>query len=152
LIAAIARAVGLVLALGSTGCREPEATPEGDQGASPPSALGAQDPAGGSPKAFGAAGDEPQGPPKTACPALLQDAGVAHCKSLQLGGLLWRLPTLQELEAWRGNAALVGYDVFHWSGTAWSDDPGQFWIYDPGSGAKTTAKPDRKPFTIRCVA
>jgi hypothetical protein len=104
------------------------------------------------PKAFGAAGDEPQGPPKTACPALLQDAGVAHCKSLQLGGLLWRLPTLQELESWRGNAALVGYDVFHWSGTAWSDDPGQFWIYDPGSGAKTTAKPDRKPFTIRCVA
>jgi hypothetical protein len=87
-----------------------------------------------------------------ACPALLQDAGVAHCKSLQLGGLLWRLPTLQELEGWRGNAALVGYDVFHWSGTAWTDDPGQFWIYDPGSGAKTTAKPDRKPFTIRCVA
>lgn len=87
-----------------------------------------------------------------ACPALLQDAGVAHCKALQLGGLLWRLPTVQELEAWRGNAALVGYDVFHWSGTAWNEDPTQFWIYDPGSGAKTTAKPDRKPFTIRCVA
>ena len=87
-----------------------------------------------------------------ACPALLQDAGVAHCKALQLGGLLWRLPTLQELESWRGNPALAGYDVFHWSGTAWEDDPAQFWMYDPGSGAKTTAKPDRKPFTIRCVA
>jgi hypothetical protein len=86
------------------------------------------------------------------CPALLQDAGVAHCKSLALGGLLWRLPTLEELEAWRGNSALVGYDVFHWSGTAWNEDPAQWWIYDPGSGAKTTAKPDRKPFTIRCVA
>ena len=87
-----------------------------------------------------------------ACPALLQDAGVAHCKSLQLGGLLWRLPTLEELESWKGNPALVGYDVFHWSGSAWDEDPGQFWIFDPGSGAKTTAKPDRKPFTIRCVA
>lgn len=87
-----------------------------------------------------------------ACPALLQDAGVAHCKALGLGGLLWRLPTLAELEAWRGNPALVGYDVFHWSGSAWDEDPAQFWIYDPGSGAKTTAKPDRKPFTIRCVA
>ncbi len=87
-----------------------------------------------------------------ACPALLQDVGVAHCKLLALGGLLWRLPTLQELEAWRGNPALVGYDVFYWSGTAWNEDPAQFWIYDPGSGAKTTAKPDRKPFTIRCVA
>jgi hypothetical protein len=87
-----------------------------------------------------------------ACPALLQDAGVAHCKALGLGGLLWRLPTLEELESWRGNPALVGYDVFHWSGTAWNEDPAQFWIYDPGSGAKTTAKPDRKPFTIRCVA
>lgn len=87
-----------------------------------------------------------------ACPALLQDAGVAHCKALGLGGLLWRLPTLQELESWRGNPALVGYDVFHWSGTAWDEDPAQLWIYDPGSGAKTTAKPDRKPFTIRCVA
>lgn len=87
-----------------------------------------------------------------ACPALLQDAGVAHCQSLKLGGLLWRLPTLEELEAWRGNAALTGYDVFHWSGTAWDEDLAQFWIYDPGSNAKTTAKPDRKPFTIRCVA
>lgn len=87
-----------------------------------------------------------------ACPALLQDAGVAHCTSLKLGGLLWRLPTLAELESWKGNADLVGYDVFHWSGTAWDEDPKQFWIYDPGSGSKTTAKPDRKPFTIRCVA
>lgn len=86
------------------------------------------------------------------CPALLQDAGSAHCKSLALGGLAWRLPTLAELEAWRGNPALVDYDVFHWSGSAWDEDPGQLWIYDPGSGSKTTAKPDRKPFTIRCVA
>jgi hypothetical protein len=87
-----------------------------------------------------------------ACPTLLQDAGVAHCKALGLGGLSWRLPTLEELESWRGNPALVGYDVFHWSSSAWNEDPAQFWMYDPGSGAKTTAKPDRKPFTIRCVA
>lgn len=87
-----------------------------------------------------------------ACPALLQDAGAAHCKALALGGLAWRLPTVEELESWRGNAALSGFDVFHWSGSAWEEDPGQYWIYDPGSGAKTTAKPDRKPFTIRCVA
>lgn len=86
------------------------------------------------------------------CPALLQDAGVAHCKALALGGLLWRLPTLEELESWRGHPGLVGFDVFHWSGTTWDEDPAQIWIYDPGSGAKTTAKPDRKPFTIRCVA
>ncbi|MCX4240617.1 hypothetical protein [Paraliomyxa miuraensis] len=86
------------------------------------------------------------------CPALLQDAGAAHCKSLTLGGLSWRLPTVEELESWRGNEALSGYDVFHWSGSAWDEDPGQFWMYDPGSGSKTTAKPDRKPFTIRCVA
>lgn len=87
-----------------------------------------------------------------ACPALLQDAGAAHCKGLTLGGLAWRLPTVDELERWKGNAALVGYDVFHWSGTAWDEDPTQYWIFDPGSGAKTTAKPDRKPFTIRCAA
>lgn len=86
------------------------------------------------------------------CPALLQDAGVAHCQALTLGGLSWRLPTLAELEAWKGRAELGGYDVFHWSGSAWDEDPQQFWIFDPGSGAKTTAKPDRKPFTIRCVA
>jgi hypothetical protein len=86
------------------------------------------------------------------CPTLLQDAGAAHCKALTLGDLSWRLPTVEELESWRGNEALSGYDVFHWSDSAWNEDPGQFWIYDPGSGSKTTAKPDRKSFTIRCVA
>lgn len=87
-----------------------------------------------------------------ACPSLLQDAGAAHCKALTLGELTWRLPTIAELEQWRGHESLVGFDVFHWSGSAWDEDPAQFWMYDPGSGSKTTAKPDRKPFTIRCVA
>ncbi len=86
------------------------------------------------------------------CPELLQAAGATHCEELTLGGLSWRLPTLTELESWKGNAALSGYDVFHWSGTEWEEGPGQVWIYDPGTGSKTTTKPDRKPFTIRCVA
>lgn len=90
--------------------------------------------------------------PPHACPSLLQDAGAAHCAGLKLGALRWRLPTLKELEAWRGHDQLAGYDVFHWSGSAWEEDPAQWWIYDPGSGSKTTAKPDRKPFTIRCAA
>lgn len=88
----------------------------------------------------------------SSCPALLQDAGAAHCAGLSLGSLTWRLPTLAELEGWKGNAELTGFDVFHWSGSAWEEDAAQFWIFDPGSGSKTTAKPDRKPFTIRCVA
>ncbi|MCA9653679.1 MAG: hypothetical protein H6712_26465 [Myxococcales bacterium] len=88
----------------------------------------------------------------TSCPTLLQDAGAAHCAGLELGGLSWRLPTLAELESWKGNAELSGFDVFHWSGSAWEEDAAQLWILDPGSDAKTTAKPDRKPFTIRCVA
>lgn len=86
------------------------------------------------------------------CPSLMHAAGVAHCEALTLGSLKWRLPSIQELESWRGDARLRAFDVFHWSGTAWEDDPGQVWIYDPGSGAKTTAPPTRKPFTIRCVA
>lgn len=88
----------------------------------------------------------------SSCPSLLQDAGAAHCEGLSLGSLRWRLPTLVELESWKGNEALVGFDVFHWSGSPWEEDPEQLWIFDPGSGSKTTAKPDRKPFTIRCVA
>lgn len=86
------------------------------------------------------------------CPPMLQDAGAKHCKELTLGELSWQLPTLEQLESWKDEAALSGFDVFHWSGSAWDEDPAQFWIYDPGSGSKTTAKPDRKPFTIRCVA
>lgn len=86
------------------------------------------------------------------CPMLLQGPGAAHCRGLTLGALTWRLPSLSELESWKGNAALAGYDVFHWSGTAWDEDPELLWIFDPGSGSKTTTKPTRKPFTIRCVA
>jgi hypothetical protein len=86
------------------------------------------------------------------CPTLMQAEGAAHCAGLELGGLSWRLPTVDELQSWRGNAALTGYDVFHWSGTPWDEDPTQVWIYDPGSDAKTTTPPTRKPFTIRCVA
>ena len=86
------------------------------------------------------------------CPSLMQEQGAAHCAALTLGGLTWRLPSFAELQAWRGNPALTGYDVFHWSGTPWDEDPTQLWIYDPGSDSKTTAPPTRKPFTIRCVA
>jgi hypothetical protein len=82
----------------------------------------------------------------------MQAEGAAHCEGLTLVGLKWRLPTIEELQSWRGNEALSGYDVFHWSGTVWDEDAGQVWIYDPGTDAKTTAKPTRKPFTIRCVA
>lgn len=47
----IARIVGSALVLGTVGCREPDALPTADRGAGPASPLGAQDPAGGSPKA-----------------------------------------------------------------------------------------------------
>lgn len=87
-----------------------------------------------------------------ACPELLQAPGAAHCAGLELGGMTWRLPKIEELLKWKGNEALHGFDVFHWSGSAWEDDAAQWWIYDPDSEMKTTAKPDRKPFTIRCVA
>ncbi|MEM7152735.1 MAG: hypothetical protein AAF799_07825 [Myxococcota bacterium] len=87
-----------------------------------------------------------------ACPDLMQKPGAEHCAGLQLGGLSWRLPTLEQLQSWRGNADLKRFDVMHWSGSVWKEDAGQVWIYDPGSNAKTTAKPDRKPFVIRCVA
>lgn len=86
------------------------------------------------------------------CPTLMHAEGASHCDTLALGSLKWRLPKIEELESWRGNAALTGFDVFHWSGSAWEDDASQVWIYDPGSAAKTTALPTRKPFTIRCVA
>lgn len=86
------------------------------------------------------------------CPPLHQDAGAAHCAGLSLGGMTWRLPSLAELERGVGHAELSRFEGFHWSGTAWNEDPAQFWIFDPTSGSKTTAKPDRKPFTIRCVA
>jgi len=86
------------------------------------------------------------------CPALLQVAGVAHCKALVLGGLAWRLPTQAELKSWRGKPALAGFDGFHWSSTPFADAPDQVWIYDPTSGSETTIPADRKPFTVRCVA
>ncbi len=85
------------------------------------------------------------------CPSMKHAEGKAYCEGLNTGGLTWRLPSLAELESWRGEASLTGYDVMHWTGTAWEEDAGQVWIYDPGSGAKTTAPPDRKAFTIRCV-
>ena len=86
------------------------------------------------------------------CPSMKHAEGKAYCEGLKTGDMTWRLPSLAELESWRGNAALTAFDVMHWTGTAWEEDAGQVWIYDPGSGAKTTAPPDRKPFTIRCVA
>lgn len=86
------------------------------------------------------------------CPDLMQKPGAEHCKGLGLGGLTWRLPEVKELESWKGNAELKRFDVMHWSGSVWKEDAKQVWIYDPGSGMKTTAKPDRKPFVIRCVA
>ncbi len=87
-----------------------------------------------------------------ACPSLLQPAGAAHCKALGLGGMTWRLPTRDELKAWRGKPELVGFEGFHWSGTPFEDAPGQVWIFDPTSGSETTIPGDRKPFAVRCVA
>jgi hypothetical protein len=86
------------------------------------------------------------------CPALLQPAGVDHCKSLETGGVAWRLPTHDELKSWRGKPGLTGFDGFHWSSTPFADAPGQVWIFDPTSGSETTIPKDRKPFTVRCVA
>ena len=86
------------------------------------------------------------------CPQLMHKYGKAHCEGLKTGGLTWRMPELKELESFKGNEGLTGFDVMHWTGTVWEEDAGQIWIYDPKSGAKTTAPPDRKPFTIRCVA
>jgi hypothetical protein len=88
----------------------------------------------------------------TACPSLLQPAGVAHCAALGLGGLTWRLPTRDEIASWRGKPGLVGAEGFHWSGTPFADDRAQVWIHDPSSGTETTIPPDRKPFKVRCVA
>lgn len=86
------------------------------------------------------------------CPSILQAAGEAHCAALKLGGLVWRLPTHDELKSWRGKPGLTKFDGFHWSSTPFRDAPDQVWIFDPTSGSETTIPRDRKPFTVRCVA
>jgi hypothetical protein len=87
------------------------------------------------------------------CPKLLQPAGAEHCKSLALGeGLTWRLPTREEVKSLAGRSELAQLEGFHWTDTAFSEDDGQVWIFDPVGGQETTIPRDRKPFTIRCVS
>lgn len=89
------------------------------------------------------------------CPALLQPAGEAHCRGLALGGLSgWRLPDRAEVARFArasGPDQLSGLEGFHWTRTAYAEDPKQAWIVDPKTGQETTIPRDRKPFTIRCV-
>ncbi|MCB9703486.1 MAG: DUF1566 domain-containing protein [Myxococcales bacterium] len=87
------------------------------------------------------------------CPKLLQAAGEAHCRALNLdpyeGG--WRLPDVEEVKRLKGIDALDDLEGFHWTRTPYADDPKQAWIVDPVGGQSTTIPRDRKPFTIRCV-
>lgn len=86
------------------------------------------------------------------CPSLLQPAGETHCRDLTLGGIAhWRLPDREEVKRFAGVAGLEHLDGFHWTRTAFTEDPAQAWIVDPESGQETTIPRTRKPFTIRCV-
>jgi hypothetical protein len=86
-----------------------------------------------------------------ACPELLQPLGAAHCGGLALGGLTWRLPTLEEAKSFAGRDALDALAGFHWTGTPFAEDPAQVWIFDPVGGQSTTIPGGRKPFRVRCV-
>ncbi|MEZ4451006.1 MAG: hypothetical protein R3B09_16105 [Nannocystaceae bacterium] len=89
--------------------------------------------------------------PAHPCPKLLQPAGEAHCRGLELSGVKgWRLPDVEEAKRFAG-ADLDDKDGFHWTRSAYADDDKQAWIVDPTSGSATTVPRDRKPFTIRCV-
>ena len=90
--------------------------------------------------------------PEHPCPFLMQPEGEAHCRGLKLGDYEsgWRLPDRDE--AVRFSAPeLAAREGFHWTRTAYADDPKQAWIVDPIGGQSTTIPRDRKPFTIRCV-
>lgn len=90
--------------------------------------------------------------PEHPCPALLQPAGEAHCRDLKLGDYEsgWRLPDREEVKRFRGDG-LHALEGFHWTHSAYADDPKQAWIVDPVGGQETTIPRDRKPFTVRCV-
>jgi hypothetical protein len=87
------------------------------------------------------------------CPDLLQPAALAHCAELKLGGLApWRLATRDELERLAALGEVPGLAGYHWSSSAWEDDPSQVWIVDPaGREQATTLPPTRKPLRARCV-
>ncbi|KIG18975.1 hypothetical protein DB30_06586 [Enhygromyxa salina] len=89
------------------------------------------------------------------CPELMQPAGDAHCRELQLGGHVnWRLPGKDEVLRFKGVEGLEATAGYHWTRTPYEDDMGQAWIVDPEDpqGAPATTIPrDRKPFRIRCV-
>jgi hypothetical protein len=89
------------------------------------------------------------------CPELLQPAGDAHCRELQIGGHVnFRLPSKDEVTRFRGLEQLEARAGYHWTRTPFDDDMGQAWIVDPEDpeGAPATTIPrDRKPFRIRCV-
>jgi hypothetical protein len=89
------------------------------------------------------------------CPDLLQPAGDAHCRELQIGGHVnWRLPSKDEVARFRGVEQLEARAGYHWTRTPFDDDIKQVWIVDPEDpeGAPATTIPrDRKPFRVRCV-
>lgn len=90
--------------------------------------------------------------PAHACPDLLQPAGETHCRDLDVGGLAhWRLPDRDEVKRLGEIAGLDALDGFHWTRTAFAEDPAQAWIVDPKSGQETTIPRTRKPFRVRCV-
>ncbi len=86
------------------------------------------------------------------CPSLLQVPGKARCASLKQGGLSWRLPTVEEANAWANHPELKQLEGFHWTSTRFDQDEKQAWIFDPAGGQSTTIPRDRKPFRIRCVS
>lgn len=89
--------------------------------------------------------------PAHPCTKLLQPAGETHCRQLKLGATTgWRLPDRHEVKRFTA-AELADVDGFHWTRTAFDQDPAQAWIVDPKSGKETTIPRNRKPFTIRCV-
>lgn len=89
------------------------------------------------------------------CPELLQPAGDAHCRELQLGGHVnFRLPSKDEVPRFRGLEQLEARAGYHWTRTPFEEDMKQAWIVDPEDpeGAPATTIPrDRKPFRVRCV-
>lgn len=89
------------------------------------------------------------------CPELLQPAGDAHCRELQLGGHVnWRLPSREEVPRFRGVEGLEARAGYHWTRTPDAENPKFAWLVDPedklGTPELTTPR-DRKPFRIRCV-
>lgn len=89
------------------------------------------------------------------CPELMQPAGDAHCRELDLGGFVnWRLPNKDEVPRFEGVDGLENTAGYHWTRTPFGEDASQVWIVDaedPQNAPATTIPRDRKPFRIRCV-